>query len=61
MFCKNKEVLVYGIRFDDAKGEVSRTKFRCIVTNDKMGKTLSMDDGKVQYSIPFEPLENYLK
>lgn len=61
MNCKNKEILVTGIRFDDQAEKFKITRFRCIVTNDARGKTLSIDDGKVQYSIPFEPLEKYLK
>lgn len=33
----------------------------CIITNDEIGKTLSINDGNVQFTIPFEPLERYLK
>ena len=33
----------------------------CIITNDEHGKTLSINDGNVQFTIPFEPLERYLK
>jgi hypothetical protein len=32
----------------------------CIVTNDEIGKTLSLYYGDVQFTIPFEPLEKYL-
>lgn len=35
--------------------------FDCIITNDEIGKTLSINDGNVQFTIPFEPLERYLK
>lgn len=35
--------------------------FDCIITNDEIGKTLSINDGNVQFPIPFEPLERYLK
>ena len=61
MKCKNKEVLVAGIKYDDTKRKIEKTNFRCIITNDNIGKTLSIDDGKVQYTIPFEKLEGYLK
>lgn len=33
----------------------------CIITNDEIGKTLSINDGNMQFTIPFEPLERYLK
>lgn len=35
--------------------------FDCIITNDEIGKTLSINDGNVQFTIPFEPLERFLK
>ena len=35
--------------------------FDCIITNDEIGKTLSICDGKTQFIIPFEPIERYLK
>lgn len=35
--------------------------FDCIITNDEIGKTLSINDGNVQFTIPFEPIERYLK
>lgn len=33
----------------------------CIITNDERGKTLSIGDGTLQFTIPFEPIERYLK
>ena len=35
--------------------------FDCIITNDEIGKTLSINDGNVQFTIPFEPIERFLK
>lgn len=35
--------------------------FDCTITNDEIGKTLSINDGNVQFIIPFEPIERYLK
>ena len=35
--------------------------FDCIITNDEIGKTLSINDGNMQFTIPFEPIERYLK
>lgn len=39
---------------------VMPSKVECVITNDKVGKTLSIiDNGKI-ITIPFEPLEKYL-
>ena len=35
--------------------------FDCIITNDEIGKALSINDGNMQFTIPFEPIERYLK
>ena len=35
--------------------------FDCIITNDEIGKTLSINDGNVQFTIPFESIEKFLK
>ena len=32
----------------------------CTITNDKIGKTLSLSFGDMQLTVPFEPLEEYL-
>lgn len=32
-----------------------------LITNDENGKTLSINDGEKQFSIPFEPIERFLK
>lgn len=31
------------------------------VTNDEKGKTISVGNGTTQFTIPFEPIERYLK
>ena len=36
-------------------------KIRCICTNDEEGKTLSVDNGLVQFSVAFEEIEEYFK
>lgn len=61
MRCKNKEVLVDGIVYIGMTGESHMMKLRCICTNDEKGKTLSIDNGVVQFSVPFEELEEYFK
>ena len=32
-----------------------------IITNDEKGKTISIRNGTTQFTIPFEPIERYLK
>lgn len=62
MNCRNKTIKVLGFRYDgNEKMQFEKVQFECIVTNDKRGKTLSINDGKVQYTIPFEPLQKYLR
>jgi hypothetical protein len=61
MKCKNKEVFVEGMRYNDNSGKLNIMRFRCIITNDERGKTLSIGDGKTQFAIPFEPIEKFLK
>lgn len=61
MKCKDKEIIVNGMFYDDEKGTFCLKRLRCIVTNDELGRTLSIDDGKIQLSIPFEPIEKYLR
>lgn len=59
MKCKNKEVKVKGavLLMDIA----SVQELTCIITNDEQGKTLSIDNDNIQFTIPFEPLEKYFK
>ena len=61
MKCKNKEVNVAGIQYMDKLRAAIPTKFRCIITNDEVGKTLSIDNGEIQFTIPFEPIAKYLR
>lgn len=42
-------------------GSFTMTRLNCIITNDEIGKTLSIGDGNVQFTIPFEAVERYLK
>lgn len=59
MKCKNKEIAVNGL-FYNGKMLVP-TKLYCICTNDEQGKTLSIDNGTIQMSIPFEAIEHCFK
>lgn len=56
MKCKNKEIRVYGIEYDDSRkiGKVRQVQLCCICSNDEHGKTLSVDNGVIQFCIPME-------
>jgi hypothetical protein len=58
--CKNKEVIVTGLVYDGGS-KIYKQKLRVICTNDEKGKTLSVNDGRIQMSIPFEQVEEYFK
>lgn len=36
-------------------------KLDVIVTNDSTGKSISINDGNIQFTIPFEPVEKYFQ
>lgn len=61
MKCRNKEIIVKGILYDVMQRKSIETTFTCVVTNDEIGKTLSIGNNEIQFTIPFEPLEKYLK
>lgn len=60
MKCKNKKVGVLGVVFHDPNNTY-KDNLECTITNDEHGKTLSIFDGHTQFTIPFEPIEKYLK
>ena len=59
MKCKNKIIIVYGV--EQLPTKTRTTYLECIITNDEMGKTLSINNGVIQFSVPFEPLEKWLR
>ena len=54
MKCKNKEIVVDGLV--SVCDVLEYRKLYCICTNDERGKTLSIDDGTIQFSIPMEQI-----
>lgn len=58
---KNKKVKVQGMVQHVAVGGFKVDELTAIITNDENGKTLSINNGIVQFTIPFEPIEKYLK
>lgn len=59
MKCKNKFVTVDGIWEQGFR--LKRTKLNCMISNDHIGKTLSVSDGYTTFHIAFEQIEPYLK
>ena len=58
---KNAKVKVEGFVYDDETRLFSKKPLECIISNDRLGKTLSINDGKNQFTIPFEAVEKYLR
>lgn len=58
---KNKIVNVIGMITQTGATPFRVRELTCIITNDERGKTLSVGDGTLQFTIPFEPIERYLK
>jgi len=58
---KNAKVTVTGFVYDGVGILPKAQRLECIITNDRIGKTLSINDGKKQFTIPFEAVEKYLR
>lgn len=57
---KNKWVQVDGI-YQTPNGNIIPTILNCIITNDEVGKTLSIVTQQGMYTFAFERIEKYLK
>lgn len=57
---KNKWVKVRGLYQTD-NGTMIATDLNCIITNDEVGKTLSIGTEQCMFTIAFEQIEKYLK
>lgn len=58
---KGKEIKVRGCEYNDIKGTMQIKELTCICTNDERGKTLSVDNGIIQFTIPMETIAKYFK
>ncbi len=58
---KNKCVKVRDIITGISSQLCAQQEFDCLITNDETGKTLSISNGIMQFTIPFEPIERFLK
>lgn len=54
-----KKIQVNGIECNE--NGATMKPLQCIVSNDEIGKSLSINNGKIQFTIPLEPIEKYLK
>ena len=61
MKCKNKSVLVEGVEYNSFNDMICNKGLDVIITNDEIGKTISINNGRVQFTIPFESIERYLR
>ena len=61
MKTKYKEVNVKGVVRNEASGEARTCNLKVIYINDERGKFLSVGNGLLQFRIPIEPLEEYIK
>ena len=59
MKCKGEVVNVKGTVFNGASGSLSICNFQVICTNDEKGKQLSIDNGHLQFSIPFDNIAKH--
>lgn len=57
---KNKWVSVKGL-YQTKQGTMIPITVNCIITNDEVGKTLSVGNDQIMFTIPFEAIEQYLK
>lgn len=61
MKCKNKELTIKGFEYNDAVRQMRERVFRCICTNDEKGKSLSIDNGIIQFTIGMEAIAEIFK
>lgn len=59
MNIKNKEFVVQGMQNSPIGS--SFKDLHVIITNDHLGKTLSVDNGTIQFTIPMDDIAKYLK
>lgn len=61
MKCKNKKISLKGIVYNGISETMSRSNLNVICTNDEQGKTLSIDTGLLQFTIPMEDIVKYFE
>lgn len=56
---KNKWVSVKGLIL--RKNYMKESIISCIITNDRIGKSLTIGNDEIMFEIPFEKIEEYLR
>ena len=56
-----RKLTVEGIIYDDDRLIIKKTDMEVLITNDEHGKTLSINDGHIQYTVPADKNAEYLK
>lgn len=56
MKCKNLTYRVSGAVYNDKDRTITKQKLNVICTNDELGKSISIDNGEIQFTIPFDYL-----
>lgn len=56
-----RKLIVEGIIYDDDRRIIKKTEMEVLIINDEHDKTLSINDGHIQYTVPAEQIAEYLK
>ena len=61
MRCKNKQFKTKGFRLTKSGATLQKTDTELIVTNDEMGKTITVIDGPIGLTFPADIISKYLQ
>lgn len=61
MKCKNKQLSIQGFEYNDITRHLKQNAFTVICTNDEKGKSLSIDNGIIQFTIGMEAIADIFK
>ena len=61
MKCKNKEVAVQGFEAHPNERKIIRRTLWVICSNDEHGKSLSVNNGEIQFTIPMDEIAKYFE
>lgn len=59
MKCAIEKIKVTGVEYDTKSKRFVSKDFTCYCTNNELGKTLSINNGAVQFTISFNELAKY--
>ncbi|MCD7966569.1 MAG: hypothetical protein LUG90_12505 [Clostridiaceae bacterium] len=61
MKCKNKHFEIKGFRLTNMGATLQETNLELIVTNDEIGKTITVIDGPIGLTFPADIISKYLQ